>query len=99
MFAIQGNAGAWNNFAEKCQTLQTHVTTAQKQIDDVKKLYDMPAAKTDHEERVAKATKVKTDIAKTFEAVQEANSILQVRLEKYGTPVYDVLFRFWRTTM
>jgi len=75
---LKGNAGAWNNFAEKCQTLQTHVTTAQKQIDDVKKLYDMPAAKTDHEERVAKATKVKTDIAKTFEAVQEANSILQV---------------------
>ena len=35
---VQGNAGCWNTFAEKCALLQTHVTTAQKQIDDVKKV-------------------------------------------------------------
>ena len=35
---LQNNAGNWNTFAEKCQTLQTQVTTAQKQIDDVKKV-------------------------------------------------------------
>merc|ERR1719228_1501664 len=33
---LRGNAGCWNTFAEKCALLQTHVTTAQKQIDDVK---------------------------------------------------------------
>merc|ERR1711994_948746 len=35
---LRNNAGNWNTFAEKCQTLQTQVTTAQKQIDDVKKV-------------------------------------------------------------
>ena len=38
---LQNNAGNWNTFAEKCQTLQTQVTTAQKQIDDVKKVGNM----------------------------------------------------------
>ena len=40
-FFLQNNAGNWNTFAEKCQTLQTQVTTAQKQIDDVKKVGNM----------------------------------------------------------
>ena len=35
---LQTNAGCWNTFAEKCALLQTHITTAQKQIDDVKKV-------------------------------------------------------------
>ena len=34
----QTNTGCWNAFAEKCALLQTHITTAQKQIDDVKKV-------------------------------------------------------------
>ena len=38
---LQTNAANWNTFAEKCQTLQTQVTTAQKQIDDVKKVGKM----------------------------------------------------------
>merc|ERR1711892_803331 len=75
---LRGNAGCWNTFAEKCALLQTHVTTAQKQIDDVKKLYDMPRAKDDFKERTDKATMIKADIDKTFAAVLEANSVLQV---------------------
>jgi len=35
---LKTNAGCWNTFAEKCALLQTHITTAQKQIDDVKKV-------------------------------------------------------------
>jgi len=75
---LRGNAGCWNTFAEKCALLQTHVTTAQKQIDDVKKLYDMPRAAEDFKERVQKATSVKADVEKTFAAVTDANAVLQV---------------------
>ena len=75
----QGNAGCWNTFAEKCALLQTHVTTAQKQIDDVKKLYDIPRAKDDFKERSDKATSIKAAIEKTFKDVCDANDVLQVR--------------------
>jgi len=75
---LRGNAGCWNTFAEKCALLQTHVTTAQKQIDDVKKLYDMPRAKEDFKERTDKATSIKASIEKTFNDVCEANAVLQV---------------------
>jgi len=75
---LKTNTGCWNAFAEKCALLQTHVTNAQKQIDDVKKLYDMAKAKEDHSERVAKASAINADIAKTFDAVVEANKVLQV---------------------
>merc|ERR1712180_151730 len=62
----------------KCQTLQTQVTTAQKQIDDVKKLYAITQAKDDHKERVDRATEIKNQINKTFAAVLDANAVLQV---------------------
>jgi len=75
---LKGNAGCWNTFAEKCALLQTHVTTAQKQIDDVKKLYDMPRAKEDFKERTDKATSIKASVEKTFNDVCEANDVLQV---------------------
>merc|ERR1711892_1396281 len=75
---LKGNAGCWNTFAEKCALLQTHVTTAQKQIDDVKKLYDMPRAKDDFKERTDKATMIKASIEKTFKDVCDANDVLQV---------------------
>jgi len=75
---LKTNTNCWNAFAEKCALLQTHVTNAQKQIDDVKKLYDMAKAKEDHSERVAKAAAINADIAKTFDAVVEANNVLQV---------------------
>lgn len=75
---LRENAANWNNFAEKCQQLQTQVTTAQKQIDDVKKLYDMVKAKDDHKERVDRATDIKNSINKTFTAVCDANGVLQL---------------------
>jgi len=75
---LRNNAANWNNFAEKCQLLQTQVTTAQKQIDDVKKLYDIAKAKDDHKERVANAENIKNSINKTFNAVCDANAVLQV---------------------
>merc|ERR1719220_1989701 len=64
---LKNNAGCWNTFAEKCALLQTQVSNCQKQIDDVKKLYDM-----------TKATAIKADIAKTLDAVIDANNVLQV---------------------
>jgi len=75
---LKSNAGNWNTFAEKCALLQTQVTAAQKQIDDVKKLYDIAKAKEDHKERLERAAIIKNDITKCFNAVCDANAVLQV---------------------
>jgi len=75
---LKNNAGCWNAFAEKCALLQTQVSNCQKQIDDVKKLYDIAKAKEDHTERVNKAMSIKADIAKTLDGVLDANNVLQV---------------------
>ena len=42
-------------------------------------LYDMTRAKEDHTERLAKGDSIKADIAKTLDAVFDANNVLQVR--------------------
>jgi len=75
---LRGNAGCWNTFAEKCGLLQTQVQTSQKQIDDVKKLYDMARAKDDFKERMDSAITSNSAVEKTFAAVVEANNVLQV---------------------
>ena len=46
-------------------------------------LYDIAKAKEDHSERCAKAENIKADIAKTLDAVNEANNVLQVKGIKY----------------
>jgi len=54
------------------------VATAQKQIDDVHKLYDMAKAAADYKERLESAGRIKDQINKTFDAVTGANAVLQV---------------------
>jgi len=75
---LKTNAGNWNTFAEKCQQLQGEVQTAQKQIDDVKKLYDMTKAVDDYKERMSRGGEIKAKIERTFTAVCAANDVLQV---------------------
>jgi len=75
---LKSNAANWNTFAEKCATLQSQVTAAQKQIDDVKKLYDIAKAKEDHKQRLENAATIKNQITKTFDGVCDANAVLQV---------------------
>jgi len=75
---LKSNSGAWNSFADKCGLLNTHVQTAQKQINDVKKLYDSDRAKADYQERMSKGEEIKNDINKTLKAVEDANQVLQV---------------------
>jgi len=75
---LRNNSGSWNAFADKCALLNTHVQTAQKQITDVKKLYDMDKAKSDYSERMINADNIKSQITKTMDSVMEANDVLQV---------------------
>ena len=70
-----GNSVVSHVYSKKSALLQTHVTTDQKQIVDVKKLHEIPRAKDDFEERSDKATSIK---AKTFKDVCDANNVLQV---------------------
>merc|ERR1712123_562505 len=110
---LKGNAGCWNTFAEKCALLQTHVTTAQKQIDDVKKLYDMPKAKEDFKERCDKATSIKASIEKTFKDVcmpmmffryllmmmSKCNSSKKLTISKLQLKFPNPLMRSWHGWM
>ena len=51
---------------------------SQDRVNFMFQLYDMAKAKEDHSERVAKASAINADIAKIFDAVVEANKVLQV---------------------
>ena len=42
-------------------------------------LYDIAKAKEDHSDRVGRAESIKADIAKTLNAVFDANEVLQVK--------------------
>jgi len=75
---LKSNSNSWNAFADKCSILNTHVQTAQKQINDVKKLYDSDKATGDYRDRMSNAENIKGDIDKTLAAVEEANKVLQV---------------------
>lgn len=53
----------------------------------IPQLYDIAKAKDDHKERVANAENIKNSINKTFNAVCDANAVLQVvqRVRLRGT--------------
>jgi len=75
---LKSNSAAWNAFADKCMLLNTHVQTAHKQINDVKKLFDMDKAAGDYKDRMNKAAAIKSEIDRTLKGVEEANDVLQL---------------------
>jgi len=76
MTNLKDNAGNWNTYTDFCVDLNAKVEVAQGQINDVKKLYDMDAAKSDHKGRVESADEIKAMIDKKFDVVLSSKEVL-----------------------
>ena len=56
------------------------IASANRELDDIKKLYDLTAGSEDHVKRVKTAVGIRKDIENTFKLVEDANNIVQVLL-------------------
>lgn len=73
---LKDNAGNWNTYTEMCIELTGRIEVAQGQINDIKKLYDMGAAKDDHIARVNNANDIKAEVNKKWDVVLASKNIL-----------------------
>lgn len=76
MTDLKTNAGNWETYTQECIDLRGKIEVAQNQINDVKKLYDMEAAKNDYSNRMSSASEIKADITKTLNKVCAAKDVL-----------------------
>ena len=56
------------------------MANASKELDDIKKLYDLDSGSEDHKRRLKVAADIRKDIEGTFKTVHEANEIVQALL-------------------
>jgi len=71
---------AWEKYENQRNTLGTNLDMADKELEDINKLYDLTAGVEDHKNRVKNAVKIRKDIDNLFKVVKDANTIVQVLL-------------------
>ena len=56
------------------------LANANRELDDIKKVYDLTAGAEDHKNRLKTAENIRKDIENTFKTVDDANNIVQTLL-------------------
>jgi len=77
---LRDNLSAWERYENKRNELGDKIASANRELDDIKKLYDLTAGSEDHVKRVKTAVGIRKDIENTFKLVEDANNIVQVLL-------------------
>jgi len=77
---LKDNMAAWERYENKRNDLTAKLDGGDKELEDIKKLYDMTAGVEDHKSRVKNAAAIRKDIESVFKTVSEANDIVQVLL-------------------
>merc|ERR1719391_116828 len=77
---LRDNLSAWERYENKRNDLGDKLANAQRELDDIKKLYDLTAGSEDHGKRLKIAVTIRKDIEATFKTVDDANNIVQVLL-------------------
>jgi len=77
---LRDNLSAWERYENKRNDLGDKLANAQREFDDIKKLYDLAAGGDDHGKRLKVAATIRKDIEATFKTVDDANNIVQVLL-------------------
>merc|ERR1719410_1668689 len=77
---LRDNLSAWERYENKRNELGDKIASANRELDDIKKLYDLTAGSEDHVKRVKTAAGIRKDIENTFKLVEDANNIVQVLL-------------------
>lgn len=77
---LKDNMAAWERFENKERDLTAKLDGADKELEDIKKLYDLAAGVEDHKNRLKTAANIRKEIEATFKNVKDANEIVQVLL-------------------
>lgn len=77
---LRDNLSAWEKFESKRNDLADKIAVGDRELDDIKKVYDPAAGDVDHKNRLKTAATIRKDIEGVFKVVDDANNIVQVLL-------------------
>lgn len=77
---LRDNLSAWERYENKRNDLADKLAGANRELEDIKKLYDLGAGTEDNAKRLKTAANIRKDIENTFKLVDDANNIVQVLL-------------------
>jgi len=77
---LRDNLSAWERYENKRNDLADKLANGDRELDDIRKVYDMAAGEEDYKNRLKTAANIRKDIEGTFKTVDDANNIVQVLL-------------------
>eukprot|EP00092_Neocalanus_flemingeri_P002162 GFUD01002302.1.p1 GENE.GFUD01002302.1~~GFUD01002302.1.p1 ORF type:complete len:603 (+),score=206.05 GFUD01002302.1:67-1875(+) len=77
---LRDNLSAWERYENKRNDLAEKLAVGDRELADIKKVYDVAAGETDHKNRIKTAASIRKEIEGVFKAVDDANNIVQVLL-------------------
>jgi len=77
---LRDNLSAWERYENKRNELGDKLAKAGRELEDIKKLYDLEGGVEDHKRRLKVAADIRKDVEGTFKTVDDANNIVQVLL-------------------
>jgi len=77
---LRDNCSAWERYENKRNDLTNKLNDGDKELQDIKKIYELTAGTDDLSNRLKTAKSIRKDIEEVFKTVKEANDIVQVLL-------------------
>jgi len=77
---LRDNLSAWERYENKRNDLADKIAVGDRELADIKKVYDLAAGDVDHKNRLKTAATIRKDIEGVFKTVDDANNIVQVLL-------------------
>jgi len=77
---LRDNLSAWERYENKRNDLADKIAIGDRELEDIKKIYDPAAGEADNKNRLKSAVTIRKDIEGLFKTVDDANNIVQVLL-------------------
>jgi len=77
---LRDNCSAWEQYENKRNDLTIKLDGGDRELQDIKKIYDLTVGIDDLKNRLKTAISIRKDIEEVFKTVKEANDIVQVLL-------------------
>jgi len=77
---LKDNLSAWERYENKRNDLTDKLDGADRELEDIKKIYDLTCGPEDHKNRLKTAASIRKDIEEVFATVTGANEIVQTLL-------------------
>jgi len=77
---LRDNLSAWERYETKRNDLSVKLDGGDRELADIKKIYDLAAGVEDHKNRLKSSASIRKDIENVLNTVKEANEIVQVLL-------------------